>query len=77
MPPPFPLLLFPPGAGGAGRPAYVHVLPCPDAYRGLNLDGGAAARAAIAEVHAAGGRVAAFFSESIISCGGQVGLMGG
>lgn len=41
-------------------------------FRGLNLDGAAAARAALAEAAAAGGRVVAFFCESIISCGGQV-----
>lgn len=50
-------------------------MPCPDSLRGLHLDGGATARAAIAEAHAAGGRVAAFFSESILSCGGQVGQL--
>lgn len=60
------------GPGGGGRPAYVHVLPCPDVYRGQHLNGAAAARAAIAEAEAAGGRIAAFFSESILSCGGQV-----
>jgi ethanolamine-phosphate phospho-lyase len=38
----------------------------------LNLDGAAAARAALAEAAAAGGRVVAFFCESIISCGGQI-----
>ena len=42
-------------------------------YRGQHLDGAAAARTAIAEAEAAGGRLAAFFSESILSCGGQVG----
>lgn len=52
---------------------HVHVLPCPDTYRAENLDGAAAARAAIAAAEAAGGRMAAFFSESILSCGGQVG----
>ncbi len=60
------------GPGGTGRPVHVHVLPCPDTYRGENLDGAAAARAAIAAAEAAGGRLAAFFSESILSCGGQV-----
>ena len=60
------------GPGGSGRPPYVHVLPCPDPYRGLHLDGRAAAQAAIAEARAAGGRIAAFFSESVLSCGGQV-----
>lgn len=33
---------------------------------------GAAAREAIRRVREAGGRVCAFFSESILSCGGQV-----
>lgn len=60
------------GPGGEGCPAHVHVLPCPDTYRGTNLDGAAAARAAIAAAKASGGRLAGFFSESIISCGGQV-----
>ena len=36
------------------------------------MDGRAAARAAIEEAHAAGGRICAFFCESILSCGGQV-----
>jgi len=41
------------------------------AGRGLHLDGRAAAAAAIAEAEAAGGRICAFFAESILSCGGQ------
>lgn len=41
-------------------------------FRGANLDGAAAARAVLAQAAAAGGRVVAFFCESIISCGGQV-----
>jgi hypothetical protein len=61
------------GPGGQGKPPHIHVMPCPDPYRGLHLDGRAAARAAIADAEAAGGRVCAFFSESILSCGGQVG----
>lgn len=60
------------GPGGAGRSAHIHILPCPDVYRGLDLDGAASARAAIAAARASGGRIAAFFSESIISCGGQI-----
>lgn len=36
------------------------------------MDGKAAAKAAIAEAEAAGGRICAFFAESILSCGGQV-----
>ena len=40
--------------------------------RGQHLDGAEAARAAVAEAHAAGGKIAAFFCESIPSCAGQV-----
>lgn len=65
------------GVGGGGRPAHVHVLPQPDSYRGSHLDGAAAARAAVEAAEAAGGRLAAFFAESILSCGGQVRLGGG
>ena len=39
------------------------------------MDGKAAAKAAIAEAEAAGGRICAFFAESILSCGGQVGAL--
>jgi ethanolamine-phosphate phospho-lyase len=60
------------GPGGEGKPDWVHVMPSPDTYRGLNLDGTSAARAALAEAAAVGGRVVAFFCESIISCGGQI-----
>jgi ethanolamine-phosphate phospho-lyase len=59
------------GAGGRKKATHVHVLPCPDIYRGKNLDGKAAAREALAAAAAAGGHIAAFFCESIISCGGQ------
>lgn len=60
------------GPGGSGQAVHVHVIPCPDVYRGKNLDGAAAAKAAVAAATAAGGRIAAFFCESVISCGGQV-----
>ncbi len=50
----------------------MHILPCPDVLRGQNLDGGAAARDAVGRARARGARVCAFFSESILSCGGQV-----
>lgn len=49
----------------------------PQVYRGRNLDGAAAARAAIAEAEAAGGRLAAFYCESIVSCGGQARVLAG
>jgi len=65
------------GPGGAGVPNYVHVLPCPDVYRGKNLDGRKAAQEAIAAAHAAGGKIGAFFCESILSCGGQIILPNG
>lgn len=56
----------------AGSHACAPTNPAAAVYRGQHLDGTAAARAAIAEAEAAGGRMAAFFSESILSCGGQV-----
>eukprot|EP00877_Chromochloris_zofingiensis_P010667 jgi/Chrzof1/5854/Cz16g18070.t1 len=60
------------GPGGGGKEPWVHVMPCPDPYRGHHLHGAAVARAAIAEAHRAGGRVGAFICESILSCGGQI-----
>ena len=65
------------GPGGGGKAPHVHVLPCPDVYRGKNLDGRKAARDAVAAAAAAGGHIAAFFCESIISCGGQIFLPDG
>ena len=58
--------------GGHGRKAHVHVIPVPDAYRGTNLDGRKSALAAIASAKQAGGKICAFYAESILSCGGQV-----
>lgn len=60
------------GPGGAGQPAHVHVLPAPDTYRGMHLDGRAAARRAIQEARQAGGVLYAFICESLMSCAGQV-----
>ncbi|DBB09461.1 hypothetical protein WJX82_008347 [Trebouxia sp. C0006] len=65
------------GPGGMGKPPHVHVLPCPDVFRGHNLDGRAAAQAAVDAAHKVGGHVSAFFCESILSCGGQVVLPAG
>ena len=48
-------------------------LPC----RKENLDGKAAAQAAVDAAHKAGGRICAFYCESILSCGGQVVLPAG
>ncbi|PNG99271.1 Ethanolamine-phosphate phospho-lyase, partial [Tetrabaena socialis] len=60
------------GPGGGGREPHVHVIPCPDPYRGENLDGRAAGLAVLAAARRAGGVLAGFFAESILSCGGQV-----
>ena len=47
------------------------------ACRGVHLDGRAAAQAAVAAARQAGGRISAFYCESILSCGGQVVLPAG
>ena len=47
------------------------------ACRGENLDGKAAAQAAVEEARQAGGHISAFYCESILSCGGQVVLPAG
>jgi len=68
------------GAGGAGRPEHVQVVPLPDGYRGVHRGSGlqtgqqyaAHVQGAIERVHARGQRVAAFFAESLPGCGGQV-----
>jgi 4-aminobutyrate aminotransferase-like enzyme len=68
------------GAGGAGRPEHVQVVPLPDGYRGPHRGSGRAVgeqyaghvQQAIERVHARGERVAAFFAESLPGCGGQV-----
>jgi len=73
------------GPGGHGAPPHVHVVPTPDAYRGLYRDGSADAGAryashvadAIDRIGRAGGRAGAFIAESILSCAGQVVLPDG
>ena len=67
------------GPGGAGRPDWVHVAPLPDTYRGVHRDPGDDHARRYAEdvgaaLDAAAGRggAAAFFAESLASCGGQV-----
>lgn len=68
------------GKGGQGAPAHAHIVPLPDAFRGLyrGPDTGekyaAHIREQIGQVHAAGRGVAGFICESIISCGGQIEL---
>lgn len=60
------------GAGGRGQPAWVHVAPLPDVYRGLYRGDDAGVRyAQHVSAAAEGGRVAAFICESAVGCGGQ------
>ena len=67
------------GPGGAGCPAHVHPVLVPDVYRGTMRDPGGAGSWYAKDVHRAveestarGGRIAAFLSESIMSCAGQI-----
>jgi 4-aminobutyrate aminotransferase-like enzyme/Ser/Thr protein kinase RdoA (MazF antagonist) len=70
------------GPGGKGRPGHVHVVPIPDAYRGLyrgntpetGTQYAAHVREAVGVIQAEGRGPAAFICESVISCGGQVTL---
>jgi len=73
------------GPGGAGAPPYVHTVPMPDVYRGpYRRDDPAAGpkyaahvRDAIVRARQSGSEVAAFISESLLSCGGQIVLPDG
>jgi 4-aminobutyrate aminotransferase-like enzyme/Ser/Thr protein kinase RdoA (MazF antagonist) len=68
------------GPGGAGAPPWVHVVPIPDDYRGRHRRGdpeagakyAAHVRDAATAAARAGGGLAGFICESILSCGGQV-----
>ncbi|MEX1314703.1 MAG: aminotransferase class III-fold pyridoxal phosphate-dependent enzyme [Desulfotignum sp.] len=68
------------GKGGKGAPPHTHIVPLPDAFRGLyrGADTGpkyaAHVREQIDRIHGAGRGVAGFICESIISCGGQIEL---
>ncbi len=70
------------GPGGKGAPPGVHVMPIPDAYRGIyrgntlktGLKYAAHLGEAAKKIQAEGRGVAAFICESVISCGGQVTL---
>ena len=67
------------GPGGSGSPPWVHAVPMPDDYRGLYRRDDPArgerfaghVRDAAGAIRAAGGRLAAFLCESLLSCGGQ------
>ena len=73
------------GPGGAGRAEHVQVATLPDPYRGLyrgttresGMRYGEHVQQAIERVHARGRRVAAFFAEPLLGCGGQIVLPDG
>jgi 4-aminobutyrate aminotransferase-like enzyme len=73
------------GPGGTGRPAHTRKVVMPDVYRGpykaTDRDAGARYAAHVAaaghEIAVDGGGVAAFFCESLLSCGGQIVLPDG
>lgn len=71
------------GKGGEGAPEYTHIVPLPDAYRGIYRGEHTGERYAahiqdqIDKIKAKGRNVAAFICESIISCGGQIELPAG
>lgn len=70
------------GAGGHGKPDHVHVLSCPDGYRGPYYYADhqysekyvADASKDIEDVCRSGRTIAAFFAESFQGCGGQIPL---
>ncbi len=73
------------GPGGRGKPAHVEVATMPDGYRGAARGYDASAgefysrsvSEKVAAMQARGGRLAAFFSEGIMGCGGQMPLPAG
>ncbi len=67
------------GPGGSGPPPHVHQVSMPDRYRGLYKDDESAGEAFASHVKDAIERarkrnraIAAFFCESLLSCGGQI-----
>ena len=73
------------GAGGVGAPPHVHKVVMPDGYRGPyrrdDPECGAKyadhVRKTIARTHRGRHKVAAFLSETLLSCGGQIELPAG
>ena len=71
------------GRGGHAKASWVHVVPMPDTYRGEIRDRDAGAGYAlevgrvIGEACSGGGSIAAFFAETMLSCGGQIPLPAG
>ena len=67
------------GPGGSGKANWVHVVSTPDTYRGgVTVADLAAEVGHVIGAAASGGRpIAAFFAESLLSCGGQIPLPDG
>ncbi|MCP9768576.1 aminotransferase class III-fold pyridoxal phosphate-dependent enzyme [Lacihabitans sp. LS3-19] len=71
------------GKGGAGCPEHTHIVPLPDAFRGIYRGKGAGSKYAkhvkdaIENIQSNGRNVAGFIAESIVSCGGQIDLPDG
>jgi 4-aminobutyrate aminotransferase-like enzyme/Ser/Thr protein kinase RdoA (MazF antagonist) len=67
------------GRGGSGCPSWVHKVAMPDVYRGAHHgpDAGRLFADDVAEALRQSGRVAAFFCESALGCGGQIILPSG
>ena len=73
------------GPGGAGRPAHVHQVVMPDTYRGPYKAGSpspgpryaAHVARAVQDAALGGAKIAAFFCESLLGCGGQIVLPDG
>lgn len=71
------------GKGGQGCPPHTHIVPLPDAFRGLYRGENTGPKYAahvqqqIEGMQAQGRNVAAFIAESIVSCGGQIDLPSG
>jgi 4-aminobutyrate aminotransferase-like enzyme/Ser/Thr protein kinase RdoA (MazF antagonist) len=67
------------GRGGSGGPSWVHKVAMPDVYRGAHHgpDAGKLYAAHVAEALRQSSKVAAFFCESALGCGGQIILPSG
>ena len=68
------------GKGGKGEPEHTHIIPLPDAYRGLfrgertSIQYASFISEKIAKIRSKRRKPAGFICESIISCGGQIEL---
>lgn len=71
------------GKGGGGCPEHTHIVPLPDAFRGIYQGEDTGSKYAkhvderIQNIQSKNRNVAAFIAESIVSCGGQIDLPAG